>query len=84
MRAAWDIAWLVEGERARERFRLKGGRRNSVHRTVAAEFDPHAATELALLIQSRCSPSTTANSVGIGAADEPKDRHQPPASAGGK
>lgn len=51
VREAWDIAWLVEGERARERLRLK--RRRRTPEALAGEFDPHAATELALLMERR-------------------------------
>ncbi len=56
-RPAWDIAWLVETGHAREIARVKGGKRRGF--TMHTEFDWHAATELALLIESKTAPEAT-------------------------
>jgi len=54
MRAAWDIAHIVEHANASERVRIRGRRRGqSMKDAVAHEYDPLAATCLALLIESR-------------------------------
>lgn len=55
---AHEIEWLHAMERVRLKRQLGRaiGPRRSFRQLVAAEFDPHAATELAGLIEQRLSP----------------------------
>ena len=66
MRAAWDIAHVVERANAAERVRIRGRRRGqSMNDAVAREYDPLAATCLAMLIESRMiAKPTPTSSVG--------------------
>ena len=58
MRAAWDIAHIVERASAAERVRIRGRTRGqSMKDAVAREYDPLAATCLAELIESRMTPA---------------------------
>jgi hypothetical protein len=61
MSAAWEIAHAVEWAAASERVRLGRLVRGKVskRRAIAAEYDPHAATELALLIEHKMSMGET-------------------------
>lgn len=59
MSAATYLAHAIEYEFARQRVNLNGFRylgrnaREAKRLAIAAEFDPHAATELAALIEKR-------------------------------
>lgn len=54
MRAAWEIADIVERACAADRVRVRGLRRGQNRKqAIDREFDPLAATCLAMLIESR-------------------------------
>jgi hypothetical protein len=75
MRAAWEIADIVEQACAADRVRARGLRRGQNRKQeIAREYDPLAATCLAMLIESRMvSKATSASSVGISACGNGPD-----------
>lgn len=69
---AWDIAHVVEHAAAADRVRIRGLRRGQNRRAaIASEYDPLAATCLALLIEDKLVRTTTASSVGTEGALAP-------------
>lgn len=81
MSAAWKIAHIVECASAADRVRARGLRRGQKRSDeINREYDPLAATCLALLIESRMLPDVS-GSVGASGASEPKPEPNTPGEA---
>ena len=66
MTAAWDIAHIVERAAAADRVRIRGLRRGQDRgAAIAREYDPLAATCLALLIEDRLRTKARATPEGM-------------------